>query len=99
MLYSRDEVFRQIENSQRELREFGVEQLQLFGSAVRDESSAASDLDFVVHLSQTSFRAYMGVKLFLEDLFRCHVDLVLADSIKPRFRDTILQEAVQAPGF
>lgn len=99
MSYSREEVFRQIEKSQRELRQLGVEQLQLFGSAIRNESGMASDLDFVVQLSQTSFSAYMRVKFFLEDLFNCRVDLVLADTIKPRLRASILQEAVHAPGF
>jgi hypothetical protein len=41
----------------------------------------------------------MDVKLFLEDLFKCRVDLVLADSIKPRLRSIILKEATYAQGF
>jgi len=73
--------------------------LQLFGSAVRNESRKTSDLDFVVQLHATSFNAYMDVKLLLEDIFNCSVDLVLADAIKPQLRENILQEAIHAPGF
>jgi predicted nucleotidyltransferase len=41
----------------------------------------------------------MDLKIFLEELFKCKVDLVLADSIKPRLRETILKEAVHVPGL
>jgi len=99
MRLSRDEVFRQIDQHQAKLRELGVSQLQLFGSVVRDEAGVASDLDFVVRLKKNSFDSYMDIKLFLEDLFSCSVDLVFADAIKPSLREGILQEAVHTPGF
>jgi len=99
MILSRDGIFRQIDRHRRELRSLGVAQLQLFGSAVRDEAGAASDLDFLVTLKENSFDSYMDVKLFLEDLFNCSVDLVCTDAIKPALRKGILQEAVHAPGF
>jgi len=99
MILSRDGIFRQIDQHRRELRSLGVAQLQLFGSAVRDEAGAASDLDFLVTLKENSFDSYMDVKLFLEDLFNCSVDLVCTDAIKPALRKGILQEAVHAPGF
>ena len=41
----------------------------------------------------------MDLKEFLEELFKCRVDLVLADAIKPRLQATILGEAVYAPGL
>ncbi|NOY30239.1 MAG: nucleotidyltransferase [Planctomycetes bacterium] len=99
MLLSRDEVFWQIDQHQVKLRGLGVSQLQLFGSVVRDEAEMTSDLDFVVSLKKNTFDSYMEVKHFLEDLFSCSVDLVLADTIKPALQTGILQEAVHAPGF
>jgi len=99
MPYLRDEVFDKITEHQAELRQLGVRQLRLFGSAVRDETKGTSDLDFLVDLETFSFDAYMDVKLLLEDMFHCSVDLVLSDTIKPRLRDRILQEAIHAPGF
>ena len=41
----------------------------------------------------------MDLKEFLEGLFGRHVDLVLADAMKPRLRPYILKEAVYAPGL
>ena len=81
------------------IRSFGVRRLGLFGSCARDEAGEASDLDFVVEFERKSFRAYMGLKFFLEDLFGCKVDLALKDAIKPRLREAILGEAVYAPGL
>jgi predicted nucleotidyltransferase len=92
-------VLETLEEEGQALRRLGVRRLGLFGSIARDESREASDLDFVVELDEKTFDRYMDLKLFLENLFACSVDLVLADSIKPRLRSTILDEAVYAAGF
>jgi len=81
------------------MRKFGVRRLGLFGSTVRGESRPDSDLDFLVELERNSFDTYMDLKFFLEDLFECRVDLVLADTIKPRLREDILKEAEYVPGL
>ena len=99
MVASRKQIFDTLGQHHQQLRELGVCKLQLFGSSARNEATADSDLDFVVELLQNNFDSYMGVKFYLEDLFRCQVDLVLADSIKPLLREKILKEAVDAPGF
>jgi uncharacterized protein len=94
-----EEVFEKIEENHDALRRLGVKRLGLFGSAARGEAGAASDLDFVVEFDHKSFDAYMDVKLLLERLFVCRIDLVLADSIKPRLRPIILKEVAYVPGF
>ena len=81
------------------MRRLGVRRLGLFGSAVRGESRPDSDLDFLVELERNSFDAYMDLKFFLEDLFQCRVDLVLADTIKPRLREGILKETEYVSGL
>ncbi len=98
-MQSRDDILRVIESRGPELRKLGVRGLGLFGSRARGTERADSDLDFVVDLDKRTFDSYMDVKLFLEDLFGRRVDLVLSESIKPRLRKTILDEAVHAPGF
>ena len=99
MVKSREEVLRLIEQNQDTIRKFGVRRLGLFGSCVRDEATAESDLDFVVEFSDKTFDAYMDLKSFLEALFRCRVDLVTVSSIKPRLLPIIQREAVYASGF
>jgi uncharacterized protein len=81
------------------IQSFGVRELSLFGSSVRGEDTPASDLDFIVEFEKKSFDSYMGLKLFLEELFDRPVDLVIADGIKPRLRAAILRDAIHAPGL
>jgi hypothetical protein len=93
------ELLQTITANREALRRLGVKRLGLFGSAARGEAGPDSDLDFIVELEHKSFDAYMDVKLLLEEVFGCRVDLVLADSIKPRLRPIILKEATYAQGF
>ena len=95
----RDAVLTTLEQPKERIRGFGVRSLALFGSCSRDQTSTASDLDFVVELERKSFDAYMDLKFYLEDIFGVPVDLVLRDSIKPRLREPILSEAVHVPGL
>jgi len=99
MVRTRDSILRTLERNRGALERFGVRSLGLFGSAARDEATSASDLDFLVELNPKSFDAYMGLREFLEGLFNCSVDLVLLDALKPRLRQTILEETVHAAGL
>ena len=99
MVRDRDEILKSLEQNRNVIRGYGVRRLGLFGSCARGECNEVSDLDFVVEFEKKSFDAYMDLKLFLEKLFGCHVDLVISDSIKPRLRSVILGEAIHAPGL
>ncbi|HEX4046335.1 MAG TPA: nucleotidyltransferase family protein [Elusimicrobiota bacterium] len=81
------------------LKRYGVRSLGLFGSAARGSARADSDLDFVVEFERNTFDDYMGLKFYLEDLFRKDVDLVISDAIKPRLRSRILSEVRYAQGL
>ncbi len=95
----RDRILQILERKRDDLRRYGAKNLNLFGSAARGENDAASDLDFVVELEPKTFANYMALKEYLEDLFGCRVDLVLADAIKPTLRSAIQSESVHAPGL
>lgn len=99
MTRNRDEVIKTLQDNRAAIQEFGVRRLGLFGSIVRGEGNAASDLDFLVELKKNTFDAYMDLKFFLEGLFHCSVDLVLSGSVKPALRDRILKETVYVPGL
>ena len=74
------------------LRKYGVKRIGLFGSYARGSATAASDIDFLVELERLTFRDYMGLALFLEDLFEKDVDLLTPTSIKPGFKPYIEKE-------
>jgi predicted nucleotidyltransferase len=99
MKQRKQEIFNSLRESEAKIKSFGVRSLSLFGSYARGEDTPESDLDFIVEFEKKSFDSYMDLKLFLEELFRRPVDLVLADGIKPRLRAAILREAIHAPGL
>lgn len=92
-------ILRQVEQHRDQLQTLGVRTIGLFGSYIRDTSHAGSDLDFLVTLDRPSFRDYMAIKIFLEDLFGRQIDLVLEESLKPRLRTRILSEVAYASGL
>jgi len=94
-----DQILKRLQAHRHAIRAYGVRSLGLFGSYARGEQKQGSDLDFVVEFERKSFDAYMDLKDYLENLFGRRVDLVISDTIKPRLRETILQEAVHAPGL
>lgn len=94
---NRDQIFEILEKHQSKMKTLGVKKLSLFGSVARGEARRnVSDLDFVVEFDRKSFDAYMDLKFFLEDLFACKIDLVLADTIKPQLKHKIVEEMVNA---
>ena len=75
---------------------FGVRRIGLFGSHARGEASDQSDVDILVEMDHPGFDSYMDLKFYLEEHLGRPVDLVLADSIKPRLRLIIAREVSYA---
>lgn len=62
---------------------FGVTRLALFGSAVRDTVSSASDVDVLATFDgPANPKRYFGVQFYLEDLLGCPVDLVTEKGLR-----------------
>ncbi|GBF43964.1 nucleotidyltransferase domain protein [Leptospira ellinghausenii] len=95
---SKNQILTQLKDDKAILSHFGVAQIGLFGSFVRDESNENSDIDILVEFlpEQKTFRNYMDLKIYLEDSFHRKIDLVIKDSLKVRIKDQILSEAVYA---
>ena len=77
------------------MRRFGVTDLALFGSTVRDAAGEDSDVDILVAFDgpATSER-YFGVQFYLEDLLGHPVDLVTDKALRPELRPYVEREAV-----
>ena len=81
---------------ERELRALGVASVVLFGSVVRGEAKAGSDVDVLVRFSKpVGFFEFLDTKAFLESLLGHPVDLVTEDALKPQLRGRIVAEAVR----
>ena len=77
---------------------FGVAASGIFGSFVRGEEQADSDVDVLVSFrkGQETFDNYMDCKFYLEDLFGRRVDLIMKGAIKKWLKPYILSEVVYA---
>jgi hypothetical protein len=78
------------------LKRYGTRRAGLFGSCVRGELRAASDVDILVEIGgDLSLLDFVKLKHELEDTLGRHVDLVEYVTLKPLLRDRILSEEVQ----
>ena len=77
-------------------RGFGVRSLSLFGSVARGEGTESSDTDFLVEFEgAATYDRYMGLKLYLEDILGCPVDLVTSKGARGFLRRSLEQEAIR----
>jgi predicted nucleotidyltransferase len=93
----RSEVLRIIDEHKEELQKLGVRSLDLFGSVARDEAHLGSDVDVLVDLSRpTGLFGFIKIKLYLEDILHCDVDLGTIDSLREHLREPVLKEIFHA---
>ena len=75
---------------------FYVKEIGIFGSFVRREQTASSNIDVLVEFKKghKDFFNYMRLKYYLEKLCGREVDLVIKKAVKPRLKERILTEVV-----
>lgn len=96
---TKQQVMQLLQQHQTELQGLGVRRCGLFGSFVRDEANAESDVDILVELEpeQISLKNFVGLGDLLEELFGRKVDLVTTKSLSPFIGPHILREVEYAP--
>ena len=74
---------------------FGVVELALFGSVVRDRAGKDSDVDILVRFDgPATSKRYFGVQFYIEDLLGRPVDLVTNKALRAELRPYVEREAV-----
>lgn len=74
---------------------YHIKSLGLFGSYVRNEQTATSDLDVLVEFDEIpGLLAYVELQQTLSDLLHLPVDLVHRPDLKPFIGERILAEVV-----
>jgi uncharacterized protein len=93
----RDQALEILSSHLEEIRQrFDVDSLALFGSVVRGQADAESDLDILVEYAKTpGLFGFLDLKEYLENLFNRPVDLVTVNALKKQLREKILAEAVR----
>ncbi len=77
---------------------YGVTDIAVFGSYVRNEHKGKSDIDIFVELKPgfRTFDNFMDLKFYLQKVTSKKIDLVVKDSIRQELKPSIFKEAVHA---
>ena len=74
---------------------YGIRKIGLFGSVARGEHKEGSDVDVCFEGIPQGFFAIGGVKVELEELFGCSVDVVrLREKMDTFFKNQIMKEVI-----
>jgi len=93
---SKTDIERLLKQHRKELEvEFGVKEIGLFGSYVRNEQDERSDVDILVEFNRPIglFR-FMDLEERLTEIVECKVDLVTKNALKPVIGRQILSEVI-----
>jgi predicted nucleotidyltransferase len=95
----KEDALRLIAENRDRVKSFGVRQIGLFGSLVRGDHQASSDVDVLVDLERNTWKDYCQLLDLLEDLFGRRVDLVIKDDVKEIIKKRVLAETQYVEGF
>jgi len=77
--------------------EYGIKEIGVFGSYVREEYKEKSDLDILVEFEEDAkigLLKFVNMENYLTELIGVKVDLVEKSTLKPRIGKHILEEVV-----
>jgi hypothetical protein len=75
----------------------GVKSLELFRSVARDVAGPDSDVDFLVEFDRpVGLFDFSKVRLYLEDVLGCSVDMGTQDALREHLREPVLKDVIRA---
>ncbi|PWS29114.1 nucleotidyltransferase [Pedobacter yonginense] len=84
-LITKSEILHNLQDKRQDLLVFGVLEIGLFGSFLTNNANLDSDIDLLVDIKKDrkTFKNFMSLNYFLENLFGRKVDLVTKQSLSP----------------
>ncbi len=94
-IQTKRQLTQRLHHLESQLRELGVRRLALFGSFIRDQQNASSDVDLLVEFepSAKSFDNFMAIAELLENTLHRRVELVTREALSPYLGPRILSES------
>ena len=92
----RDEAISRLKHHEVDLKQLGVDHLYLFGSTVRDEARADSDIDLFIDHEKGKLGLFelMDLKERAAEILGCNADVMTRRSLHPGLRKRIEDSAV-----
>lgn len=94
-----EDIVRILRRHEADLRERGVRHAAVFGSTARNAAHTESDVDILIELDPErplGLFDYARLKSYLGECVGGNADVVNRKTLRPRLRDQILSEAVDA---
>jgi len=92
---SLEELKKIINQHKKELEEkYKVKSIAIFGSYVRNEQNAESDVDILVEFREPVGLLFIHLADYLEEILSVKVDLLTPEAIKPNRKKYILEKLV-----
>lgn len=90
----KEEVLDILMAHRKEIENFGVRRLGLFGSFKKGTQDEGSDVDVLIEFvpGKKNFRNFIRLAFLLEDLLQRKVELVTVESLSPYLKPRILTE-------
>lgn len=92
---TREKILKTLKSNKLKLSKFGVRNIGLFGSYIRNEQSNESDIDLLIDFEpeKESFDNYMAVYDLFEEIFKNEkVEVVTKNGLSPYIGPKILNE-------
>ena len=99
MIKTKQDILNVLDQNRSQLKALGVRRIGLFGSFVRGEQRADSDIDLLVEFDpeRKTFDTFMDLSFFLEEVLEHRIELVTLESLSPYLGPHILKEVEYAP--
>ena len=93
---SKEEIIKVLKEAKEKFKQkYKIEEIGLFGSAVRDEQTKSSDVDVLVDFrDDADIFDLVGLALFLEEKLGQKVDVVPKRALRQEIKESILSEVV-----
>lgn len=92
---TKDNILKTLKSNKLKLSEFGIRNVGLFGSYIRNEQSSESDIDLLIDFEpeKENFDNYMAVYDLFEQLFKNEkIEVVTKNGLSPYIGPQILNE-------
>ncbi|RME46957.1 MAG: nucleotidyltransferase [Caldilineae bacterium] len=96
-MLNKEEILKKLKDMRPDLVErYRVKEIGLFGSIVRREQRAGSDIDLLVEFdTEADLFDWIGLSLYLEEVFGCSVDVVPRKALREELREAVLGQVVK----